>query len=310
MTALRFVCVVALCFAVAVSAAGGYSSCGPISRAYSNVSCTAAATCGAARCTCFGGTASNGECTGASTTASCDKGRDCAMDFLKCINDAANMLTNTSACYAPLAALHDSFVLLVSGAQQWNASVAFMSCNWEVCKLYNATTSGTCNSTNNYQSVCMRSPITYTGQFILSGNFSKIVLNATALAALKECLATDLTNHLRYPTWIISVSKNADDTITVVFNVGAPKSAIDSELIKAAGNTNWMTCLSAAKFAELGGVGTLGGPTFGETPTPSPPGTTPTPGSPSPSTPAPSSAAIMWSAAPIISAVVAILMIA
>jgi len=220
------------------------------------------------------------------------------------------MLTNTSACYASLAALHDSLVLLVSGAQQWNNSVAFQACNWEACLIYNASTSGTCNSTNNYQSVCMKSPITFTGQFTLSGNFSKIFSNATALEALKVCLATDLTNHLRYPTWILSVSKNADDTITVVFNVGAPKSAIDSELSTAEGNTNWMKCLNAAKFAELGGTGTLGGPTFTDTPTPLPAGSTPNP-TPSPSTPSPTSgSAVMWSAAPIISAVVAILMIA
>jgi hypothetical protein len=155
----------------------------------------------------------------------------------------------------------------------------------------------------------MKSPITYTGQFTLSGNFSKIVANATALEALKICLATDLTNHLRYPTWVISLSKNADDTVTVVFTVGAAKSAIDSELTTAEGNTNWLKCLTAAKFAELGGTGTLGGPAFADTPTPAPSGS----GTPSPSTttPAPTSgSAVMWAAAPIISAVVAIVMIA
>lgn len=306
---MRFLCVVAL-FAVIASAAGDYSTCGVSgNKDYSNTTgCTAAATCASSYCTCTGGTvATGGSCS--MKLASCDTSARCAEKFLECMEAAARAATNTDACMAPLKNLHDGLVLLSTGMGMWNTSNQYTACKYAVCMLYNATTTGTCNATNDYAAVCYGSPVTFSGVLTLSGNWSAIFANGTALKEAEKCLALDLTNHLRFPVTIISITKDANGGAMVEYTVDAAKASIEQQLNAAQNSTAWLQCLSAAKFAALGGTGTLK-PIFSDTPTPvpggSPPPSPPTP----PPTPPPAGASMMWSAVQVIAAVVAVLVIA
>jgi hypothetical protein len=308
---MRFVCVVAL-FAVIASAAGGYSTCPSASvMTYSNTTgCDAVVACASSYCTCIKGTVSGGVCS--KTDATCDVARGCSETFLDCMETNARTVTNTSACWTALKDLKSSLTTISTGLQMWNASNAHAGCKHAVCLMYNQSTSGTCNSTNSYEAACYGSPVTYQGQISIGGNWSKIFSNATALKEAEECLAIDLTNQLRYPVTVISVTKAKDDTAVVEYSVDAAKTAVDSEITAASGSTAWLKCLSAAKFTQLGGSGTLS-VKFTDTPTPVPvtptPGTTPSPPTPSPPAP-PASASMMWSAVQVIAAVVAVLVIA
>jgi hypothetical protein len=303
---MRFICVVAL-FAVIASAAGGYHTCGVAgNKDYSNhTGCDAVKACVTSYCTCVGGTASvAGVCS--KLDATCDKAASCSEAFLECMEAKAKTVPATGdACSTALSALRVGLGQLASGVGLWNTSSVHTACKYAVCTLYNETSTGTCTTANSYEAVCSGSPIVYTGIVTFSGNWSKILNNATALAEAKTCLALDLTNHLRFPVTIVSITADASGGAKVEYTVDAPKVAIEAELASANNSTAWLKCLTAAKFAELGGTGTLK-PTFSETPTPAPGGPTP----PTPPTPPPAGASMMWSAVQVIAAVVAVLVIA
>jgi hypothetical protein len=306
---MRFICVVAL-FAVIASAAGGYTTCGVSgNKDYSNTTgCDAVKTCASTYCTCVGGTASAaGVCS--KLDATCDKASSCSEAFLECMEAKARTVpVSGDACSAPLSTLRIGLNSLSSGVGMWNTSSVHTSCKYAVCLLYNETSTGTCTTLNSYEAVCSGSPVTFSGIITLSGNWSKIFSNATALAEAKACLVSDLTNHLRYPVSIISVTADASGGAKVEYTVDAAKGAVEAELTSANNSTAWLKCLTAAKFAELGGTGTLK-PTFSDTPTPTPGGTPPSPPTPPP-TPPPAGASMMWSAVQVLAAVVAVLVIA
>jgi hypothetical protein len=304
---MRFICVVAL-FAVIASAAGHYASCGLAGNMdYSNhTGCDAVKTCASNYCTCVGGTASAaGVCS--KLDATCDKAATCSEAFLECMEAKARTVpVSGDPCSAPLSSLRAGLTTLGTGVGMWNTSSVHTSCKYAVCRLYNETSTGTCTTLNDYEAVCSGSPVTFTGIVSFSGNWSKIFGNTTALEQAKACLKLDLQNHLRFPVTIVSVTQaTATGGAKVEYTVDAAKGSIEAELASANNSTAWLKCLTAAKFAELGGTGTLK-PVFSDTPTPTPGGPTP----PTPPTPPPAGASMMWSAVQVISAVVAVLVIA
>lgn len=255
-------------------------------------------------------------CTVATKTKTCTQVAVCAWAAAECIEDVAKTASNTSTCLSAVQSVHTAAM----GTGLWNETAAYTDCSNAFCHFLNisvsTTTAGTCADGTSFvqaaKNVCKYGPISVQASFKFgSGNFSAIVSNSTAKTAAMDCIETDLENHLRYPVNVydIVITDAATGAARVDFEVYAPASQWEAKLASADGNANWLICFNAAKFAQYGGTGTFGAPTFSvATPTPSPPttpGTTPTP-----ATPPPASASMMWSAVQIIVAVVAVLVIA
>jgi hypothetical protein len=169
--------------------------------------------------------------------------------------------------------------------------------------LYNETSIGSCSSTEDYKAICAWSPIYFTGTLRLGGNFTAIVNNATSKTALDACLKSDLNNHLRYPTTVDSVKLDATNgNLLVQFTVYTAYASVDQQIKDMEKGTSWMTCLTATKFKDLGGSGTITVEVTVNTPTPA--------STPDPNATPPASASMMWSAVQIIVAAVAVLVIA
>jgi hypothetical protein len=306
---LRFLCVVALCLAVTVSAAGSIAKCDASTLTgggFGNFTgCAAVKSCHAKFCTCLGDKATDSPAPGtcATKTANCSQTHLCTKTLFKCIIDEATAAVNNSACMTAVSGLHSSLVAVTSGFKDWNMSTAFSDCNREACLLYNQSASGVCTGADAFSTICEMSPISFTGTLRLGGNFTNIFSNSTSKAALAACLKSDLNNHLRYPTTVDSYTLDAATGNCVVqFTVYTAYASVDQQIKEMEKGTAWMTCLTAEKFAALGGTGTLTSEVTLQFPTP--------PATPDPNAAPPASASMMWSALQIIVAVVAVLVIA
>jgi hypothetical protein len=266
-------------------------------------------------CTCNGGTVTNAAtttatCTPAAVKPPCATISGCARSYIRCVDDLALSVANTSSCFTPLVLVRTA-ALALSAGQAYNESIMYRACHAWTCHTFNDTAIANC--TLPYDYVC-QTPVHFTFQIKLLGDFTKILANASAKAELITCIQADLASYLGFPTNVTAVTASAEPGLLVDAVAAVSK---ENPILKARlasltpTNKAWLVCLTQAKFASLGGNGTLsfGGPvTPAPPPTPSPPpGATPIPTTPSPRSGASS---LTWTLAQALVAIVAVLVMA
>jgi hypothetical protein len=279
MSTLRL-CLFAAILAVGIQMAAGQGSvqtCPSVSNAvYSYTNITSQANCTTTLCTCLGGTRSGSQCTFKSYP-NCSTITTCTTQFITCSNN----LTDNTLLYMS--------VVSINAGSLYNQSLAYAACQNYACNVWNfSNTNASCAIA--YSSVCV-SPAIFIGTLVISGNWTAIVANATALAITQAALAKDLSAVLGFPATIISAVAGS---LIVTFSVpcSGNNAALQAGLAAAKAGTSWLANTQSA-FTSLGGVGTLtvlgigaqgsgvpgapGGPTIAPAGGPTPPASTPAP---------------------------------
>jgi len=228
-------------------------------------------------CSCLGGSRSGATCT-FTTYPNCTTIQSCSTTFVTCSNN----LTDNTLLYMS--------IVSINAGSLYNQSLAYGACQNYACNIWNfSNTNASCAVA--YSTVCV-SPAIFIGTLVISGNWTAIVQNATALALTQVALAKDLTAVLGFPATIISSTAGS---LIVTFSVpcSGNNAALKAGLALAGSSTAWLASTQAAYTAN-GGVGTLSVIGIGAqgSGVPGAPGSpTPAPVSgPTGSTPSPSSA--------------------
>jgi hypothetical protein len=276
-----------------------------------NNNCTETRACADAYCVCVGGSVANSglataSCTPAAVKPTCATISACARVFVRCTDELGINTGNSSTCFAGLADVRTATLAVTVGAI-YNESALYRACRHWTCMTINATTTNNC--TLPYDYVC-QTPVRFSFQIKLNGGFATILNNASAKAELTECIQSDLTNYLGFHTNVTSLSLTTGGLL-VDATVAVSK---DNSILKARitaltpTNTGWLVCLTQAKFASLGGNGTL---SFGGPVTPSPPTPPTTPGpAPTPTPTRAGASSLTWTLAQALVALVAVLVMA